>query len=88
MITAIYPNFRGIFNGIRLRTILLPVVFSIATLPVLATNFYWIGGAGNWSDAAHWSLASGGPGQMPCYPVQRIMYILMRIPVLSLQAKR
>ncbi len=25
-------------------------------------NMYWVGGIGNWSDAAHWSLASGGLG--------------------------
>ena len=24
-------------------------------------NFYWIGGAGNWSDGSNWSLSSGGP---------------------------
>ncbi|MBK6446117.1 MAG: T9SS type A sorting domain-containing protein [Bacteroidetes bacterium] len=23
-------------------------------------NLFWIGGSGNWSDAAHWSLSSGG----------------------------
>src|SRR3989339_151739 len=25
-------------------------------------NFYWVGGTGNWSDATHWSLSSGGVG--------------------------
>ena len=25
------------------------------------TNYYWIGGSGNWSDGSHWSLSSGGP---------------------------
>ena len=25
-------------------------------------NRYWIGGAGNWNDAAHWSATSGGTG--------------------------
>lgn len=25
-------------------------------------TLYWVGGAGNWSDQAHWSLSSGGPG--------------------------
>ncbi len=23
---------------------------------------YWVGGSGNWGDAAHWSLTAGGPG--------------------------
>lgn len=25
------------------------------------SNFYWIGGSGNWSDPVHWSFSSGGP---------------------------
>lgn len=25
-------------------------------------DLYWVGGAGNWDDPAHWSLSSGGPG--------------------------
>ncbi|MBI5218085.1 MAG: hypothetical protein HY958_04065, partial [Bacteroidia bacterium] len=36
-----------------------------------STNYYWIGGAGNWNDPLHWSLASGGaanPGG--CIPTQ------------------
>ena len=27
-----------------------------------ANTLYWIGGAGNWSDPAHWSFSSGGAG--------------------------
>ena len=31
------------------------------------TDRYWVGGSGNWSDPAHWSLTSGGaPGA--CLP--------------------
>ncbi|WP_341838723.1 Ig-like domain-containing protein [Chitinophaga caseinilytica] len=26
------------------------------------TTLYWVGGAGDWNDNAHWSTASGGPG--------------------------
>ena len=29
--------------------------------PVI-TNYYWVGGEGNWNDAAHWSENSGGTG--------------------------
>ncbi len=30
------------------------------------TNFYWVGGSGNWNDANHWSYTSGGtPGVCP-----------------------
>lgn len=28
---------------------------------------YWVGGSGNWSDPAHWSLSSGGPSGV-CIP--------------------
>ncbi len=42
-----------------------PQVFSlILTYKSIAdsrTKLYWVGGAGNWEDAAHWSLTSGGP---------------------------
>ncbi len=32
-----------------------------ATLPALATDYYWIGGeSGNWNDGANWSLNDGG----------------------------
>jgi|GEM_PF-5110908 hypothetical protein len=30
-----------------------------------ATNKFWIGGAGNWSDTSHWSGQSGGVGGSP-----------------------
>ncbi|MDR0698541.1 MAG: hypothetical protein LBG28_04905 [Tannerella sp.] len=30
---------------------------------------YWVGGFGNWSDPAHWSASSGGPGnENECFP--------------------
>lgn len=33
-------------------------------------TYYWVGGTGNWSDAAHWSFSSGGPTAVcvPTYP--------------------
>ena len=30
--------------------------------PLAARSLFWVGNSGNWSDAAHWSLSSGGPG--------------------------
>lgn len=33
-----------------------------------ATDYYWVGGAGQWNDLAHWATSSGGstsPSQMP-----------------------
>jgi alpha-tubulin suppressor-like RCC1 family protein len=32
-----------------------------------ATNYFWVGGTGNWSDPAHWALASGVAAD-PCVP--------------------
>ncbi|MDR2836420.1 MAG: hypothetical protein LBV69_09595 [Bacteroidales bacterium] len=33
------------------------------------TNYYWIGGGGNWNDIFHWSLTIGGTtsGAVPAY---------------------
>ncbi|WP_157886130.1 gliding motility-associated C-terminal domain-containing protein [Chryseobacterium glaciei] len=33
---------------------------NVSISPVTAHNFYWIGGSGNWSDPAHWSLSADG----------------------------
>jgi hypothetical protein len=44
-----------------MRQILL-VVFALVTFQLHAANYYWVGGAGNWSDLNHWHLgSSGGP---------------------------
>jgi hypothetical protein len=38
------------------------------TLPPFSpSTYYWVGGTGNWDDAAHWSLTSGGSSQS-CQP--------------------
>lgn len=37
--------------------------------PPVARALYWVGGSGNWSDAAHWALSSGGAGGN-CLPTQ------------------
>lgn len=42
------------------RNILLSLVLLLVTSSY-AANLYWIGGTGNWNDAKHWSLTSGGP---------------------------
>lgn len=42
------------------------IVFS-GVMP--SQTYYWIGGAGNWTDPSHWSLASGGaPNPGGCIP--------------------
>ncbi|MBN4072965.1 SprB repeat-containing protein, partial [Crocinitomix catalasitica] len=46
----------------RLNKVLV-LISLFATQTLFATDFYWINGSGNWSDASHWSLTSGGtPG--------------------------
>mgnify|MGYP001068374451 CR=1 FL=1 len=36
------------------------LVFALLPLSLLADTYYWVGGAGNWSDINHWVTASGG----------------------------
>ncbi|MEI6765277.1 MAG: T9SS type A sorting domain-containing protein [Bacteroidota bacterium] len=33
-----------------------------------STNYYWIGGSGNWNDLSHWSATSGGVPNMAVVP--------------------
>ncbi|MEL7163814.1 MAG: hypothetical protein AAFN92_23855, partial [Bacteroidota bacterium] len=28
--------------------------------PLVAADYFWIGGSGNWSDISHWATTSGG----------------------------
>jgi hypothetical protein len=40
-----------------------------------ARNLYWVNGAGDWHDAAHWSLTSGGPGgECPPTPADNVFF--------------
>lgn len=35
----------------------------LSTIPTAyATDYFWVGGSGNWSDLSHWATSSGGPG--------------------------
>lgn len=36
-----------------------PFSYSLANL-ILAADYFWIGGSGNWSDISHWATSSGG----------------------------
>ncbi|MEI6767205.1 MAG: hypothetical protein WCM76_16365 [Bacteroidota bacterium] len=56
---TVYSAIRGIFNGKVLRA-LVPVVLILLALQSTAVNYYWVGGAGNWSSTSRWSLTSGG----------------------------
>ena len=42
------------------NVILLSLLFLCATNYASSATRYWVGGTGNWSDIAHWSIASGG----------------------------
>jgi hypothetical protein len=45
-----------------------------ASLPP-ARTLYWVGGGGNWNDASHWSLSSGGPGgECPPTPLDNVFF--------------
>jgi len=43
-------------------TVLTVFVLVAAGSSAFAADRYWVGGDGNWSDAAHWSTSSGGAG--------------------------
>jgi len=45
-------------------------VVNWAINPSISTDYYWVGGTGNWSDANHWSTSSGGayPSGGTCVP--------------------
>lgn len=34
--------------------------FTLFTLPLSATDYYWVGGNGNWSNISNWATTSGG----------------------------
>lgn len=36
--------------------------------PSGSTDYYWVGGTGNWTDASHWATTSGGAGNGSCIP--------------------
>lgn len=45
------------------HVVCLSTLFILLSLSLSAANLYWIGGPGNWSNTANWSLTSGGaPG--------------------------
>jgi len=41
-----------------------PVLDDISLSYDSPNNYYWVGGTGNWSDAAHWAATSGGAGDL------------------------
>ncbi len=47
-------------NGTKIYLLGSLLIFSFSL--AAQSTYYWVGNSGNWSDAAHWSLSSGGPG--------------------------
>lgn len=41
-----------------MKKILFIVLFALTSMNLYAADYYWIGGAGNWSDINHWRLGS------------------------------
>jgi hypothetical protein len=59
--------FRGIdidggFSFIASNSINLGNNLDITFTTILSRNLFWVGGEGNWFDASHWSITSGGLG--------------------------
>jgi len=44
----------------KTRLIFLHLFIIFFHFNVLAANYYWVGGSGNWSDISHWATTSGG----------------------------
>ena len=41
-------------------TIFLFAIFAFLPKITYSADYYWVNGSGNWNDATHWSLTSGG----------------------------
>ena len=48
---------KTILHFVKINLLLLLLSF---TINGRAANYFWIGGAGNWSDLSHWATTSGG----------------------------
>lgn len=51
-----------------LTLLLLGIFYFIQSPLVSAADYYWVGGAGNWSDITHWRTTSGGNTQHNVVP--------------------
>ena len=44
------------------KFLLLSILFCAFTINSFAADFYWVGNNGDWNDASHWAITSGGNG--------------------------
>lgn len=55
-----YPKFKN-NNFFSKRSVLVALLFVMASVNLKAADYFWVGGSGNWSDyAGHWATTSGG----------------------------
>ncbi len=55
-----YLNFKNTNFSVK-RSVLVALLFVMASVNLKAADYFWVGGSGNWSDyAGHWSTTSGG----------------------------
>lgn len=59
---GIRPDFKG---AIKMFFVLLLIT---AAYPLHAAKYYWVGGAGNWTDLTHWASTSGGSEKYQSLP--------------------
>ncbi|MEI6767220.1 MAG: hypothetical protein WCM76_16440, partial [Bacteroidota bacterium] len=52
----------NIFGTNIISTLLCFMLLLLFANKAESTNYFWVGGQGNWSQAAHWSTSSGGSG--------------------------
>ena len=58
-----------IFLSSPLRRWVLLLLLLLGLRPAAhATDYYWVGGAGQWNDLAHWASSSGGASSAPQVP--------------------
>jgi PKD repeat protein len=55
------------FRTLSLKITIGLCLFTLFSANLISGNIYWIGGTGNWSDATHWSVSSGG-ASCACVP--------------------
>ena len=51
-----------------MKNLCLTCIMMLPLLGLYAADYYWVGGAGNWSDITHWATTSGGTVQHNSVP--------------------
>ena len=46
----------------QIKSLVLFIISLFFFSNISARNYYWVGNGGDWSDASHWSIKSGGQG--------------------------